>query len=53
MPGFSVCLPDDLLPHLVEVGPLPALAVEKLRPLLTGIVVELQHCKQREVDVEC
>ena len=45
-PGLSVRLLLDLAPHQTEVSEL-VLAVQELRPLAPGVVVQLQNCKQR------
>ena len=41
--SLSVSLLTDLPPDLLEVGELLGSAVEKLGPLLVGVVVQLQH----------
>ena len=45
-PGLPVRLLLDLAPHQTEVSEL-VLAVQELRPLAPGVVVQLQNCKQR------
>ena len=47
-PSLSVRLLLDLAPHQTEVSEL-VLAVQELRPLAPGVVVQLQNCKQRSM----